>query len=111
MQEWQRQALDALSVWLVEDTQRMEPKLLVKRNIGILVAMFREAPHKPLERLIKPFKDMLTCSPKLCTHFSAQVLLISSCCSPLVFYDFAHEACNRVGFFKLQKPNFTVKSS
>lgn len=58
----------------------MEPKLLVKRNIGILVAMFRDAPHKPLERLIKPFKDMLTCSPKLCTHFSAQVCLVPSLC-------------------------------
>ena len=80
LQEWQRQALDAMSVWLVEDTQRMEPKLLVKRNIGILVAMFREAPHKPLERLIKPFKDMLTCSPKLCTHFSAQVCHCAPCC-------------------------------
>jgi hypothetical protein len=78
MQEWQRQALDALSVWLVEDTQRMEPKLLVKRNIGIHVAMFREAPPKPLERLIKPFKDMLTCSPKLCTHFSSQVRTVAA---------------------------------
>ena len=83
MQEWQRQALDALSIWLVEDTQRMEPKLLVKRNIGILVAMFREAPHKALERLIKPFKDMLTCSPKLCTHFSAQACLLPALlCAP-----------------------------
>lgn len=51
---------------------------MVKRNIGILVSMFREAPHKPLDRLLKPFKDMLTCSPKLCTHFSAQVCTLNS---------------------------------
>lgn len=31
--EWQRQALEALAVWLLEDTPRVEPKLLVKRNV------------------------------------------------------------------------------
>ena len=72
LQEWQRQALEAVSVWLVEDTQRIEPKLLVKRHTGIIVAMFQDA-SKSQERLLKPFKDMLTCSPKLCTFFSAQV--------------------------------------
>lgn len=72
LQEWQRQALEAVSVWLVEDTQRIEPKVLVKRHTGIIVAMFLDA-SKSQERLLKPFKDMLTCSPKLCTFFSAQV--------------------------------------
>lgn len=59
-------------MWLVEDTQRIEPKVLVKRHTGIIVAMFHD-PSKSQERLLKPFKDMLTCSPKLCTFFSAQV--------------------------------------
>lgn len=59
-------------MWLVEDTQRIEPKVLVKRHTGIIVAMFHDA-SKSQERLLKPFKDMLTCSPKLCTFFSAQV--------------------------------------
>jgi hypothetical protein len=70
--EWQRQALEALCVWLVEDTPRIEPKLLVKRNIGAIVTMFREA-ERSQERLLRPLKDMLMCSPKLSGAFGTQV--------------------------------------
>lgn len=81
--EWQRQALEALSVWLQEDTPRVEPKLLVKRNVGVVVEMFRGA-ERAQERLLRPLRDMLTCSPKLSTAFGTQARLARapSCVPP-----------------------------
>ena len=85
-QEWQRQALDALAVWLQEDTPRIEPKLLVKRNVQVVAAMFR-AQDRIQERLLRPLKEMLQCSPKLSAAFGTQVhnpvglsLFCAPCC-------------------------------
>jgi hypothetical protein len=78
-QEWQRQALESLCVWLVEDAPRIEPKLLVKRNVGAIVGMFREA-QRSQERLLRPLKDMLMCSPKLSAAFATQVRFPHNAC-------------------------------
>ena len=71
LQVWRRQALDALTKWLIEDTQRVEPKLLVKSNIQIMVDMFNSS--GPQEALLELCDRMLHCSTKLCIVFGSQV--------------------------------------
>jgi hypothetical protein len=78
MQEWQLQALDALAVWLQEDSQRVTPKLLVRRNVAIIVDVFRPS-SKSQERLLRPLRDILNGSPKLAAHCASQVRI--SLCS------------------------------
>lgn len=71
-EQWRRAALDALSVWLQEDTPRIEPKLLVKRNVQAMAGTFR-GQGAGQERLLRPLKDMLQCSPKLSAACGTQV--------------------------------------
>ncbi|PUU84361.1 hypothetical protein B9Z19DRAFT_4627 [Tuber borchii] len=64
-QYWQVTALDAVLVWLQEETARVEDKLLSVPFTAAIINCFRGSKKKSFENILEPLQKLLRLSPQL----------------------------------------------
>lgn len=73
---WQVTALDAIFVWLQEETARVEEKLLKDPNIRAIVRCFTTSKTNAFENILEPLQKLLRLSPPIALSVGKTELLL-----------------------------------